>query len=382
MVRQVRFALALASAVAVVGVSEARAQFGYGYYPYGYGSYGWGGWGGQTVQGNIARGLGAYNVGAGIYNEDTAVANSINTDTVMRWNEYLFQSQDLANQREHLRMAQREKRDAASGDYIHQRLLKNPSPEDIGSGNALNALLHQVTDPSIHSSVLRMGTDKIPGKVVRAIPFVHASEAVSISLDQLTAEAGWPFALRGEGFAAERKAYSDAIDKALKEDEQGDLSPDTLKHVRDTLATLRTKLKANPPADKIQLAEADSYLRTLLGMSRMLEKPDVEKIVAELDQTKDTTLGHLLGFMQSFNLQFGKAVTPEQRAAYENLYPLVAGFRDRVVKPDDDGKDKDAKATARSADKPLPPPTDFLREMKLHELEGTPPPPKPSDDKK
>src|SRR4051794_14494121 len=62
---------------------ESRAQV--------YGGYGWSGWGGgATPQGNIARGIGAYDIGAGVYNEDTAIANSINANTVERWNEYMF----------------------------------------------------------------------------------------------------------------------------------------------------------------------------------------------------------------------------------------------------------------------------------------------------
>src|SRR5271154_7128701 len=72
---------------------DARAQYGY---PAGYGGYGWGGWG-STPQSALARGLGAFSMGRGAYNEDTAVARSINTDTVMRWNQYAYQSQQTAN---------------------------------------------------------------------------------------------------------------------------------------------------------------------------------------------------------------------------------------------------------------------------------------------
>lgn len=75
--------------------SQARAQWGYGYYPYGYGGYGWGGWGG-TAQGDIARGLGYFTMGAGIYNVDTAIARSINVDTMIRWNQYVYLSQKEA----------------------------------------------------------------------------------------------------------------------------------------------------------------------------------------------------------------------------------------------------------------------------------------------
>jgi len=367
-VRQLGWTLGFLAAFAATG--EAHAQFGYGYYPGGYGGYGWGGWT-NTVQGNVARGLGAYNVGAGVYNEDTAIANSVNTDTAMRWNEYWYESQVQANRRERLKLAQREKRDAAYADSVHERLLKTPSPDDVASGNALDAILVQLADPRIHSSSLRQATDKIPGRVIRAIPFVNASEAVTICLDQLTAENGWPSVLRDAKFADERKSYSDAIDKAMQEDHEGDLTPETIASVRDALAKLRAKLEANPPADLAGRHEAENYIRTLIGMTRMLSRPDVEKIVAELDQTKETTLGHLLGFMQSFNLRFGRAATAEQRAAYETLYPTLAAHRDKMMKLIEGDKSGDPSRTTATG-----PPIDFLKGMKMHELEGKPDPKK------
>src|SRR5208337_2165664 len=87
MTRQSIRACASVFALALIQGACAQAQWGY---PGGYGGYGWGGWGGQTAQGDIARGLGAYAMGAGYYNQQTAVANSINTDTVMRWNQYVY----------------------------------------------------------------------------------------------------------------------------------------------------------------------------------------------------------------------------------------------------------------------------------------------------
>ena len=357
-----------ALAVAGAGVHEARAQWGYGSYPGVFRGYGWGGWGGGgTVQGSIARGLGVYAAGAGIYNKDTAVANAINTDTALRWNEYWYEAQTVANHNERLRMDRRMKRDAGTSELAYKRLHEDPTPDDIASGSALNAAVDQISDPRIHSSALRLAQDKIPGRVIREIPFVNASEAVTINLDRLTNEDGWPAALRDPMFDAERKAYSEAIDKALKEDEDGEISGETLARVRDALSRLRAKFEANRPTDPGRYGESETYLKSLIGMTRLLERPDVDKIIAELETTKETTLGSLLGFMHTFHLRFGRATTPAQRAAYEQLYPLIDAHRDRIVKEtstDDKGK------KASRADQPPPPPTDFYSGMKLEHLEG------------
>jgi hypothetical protein len=364
----------LASALfGLLVVCQAHAQFGVGYYPSGYGGYGWGGWGGgipvgggATAPGDIARGLGYYNIGAGIYNQQTAVANAINTDTVMRWNQYLYLSQQEANRYERALLARRQARTAEARAAIEKRIRENPSADDIANGNALNSILDEVTDPKIHGSALRLATAKLPAKLVRAIPFANASEAVTISLDKLTAEGGWPAALRDPKFDEERKGYSEAVDKALEEDREGEISGPTLALIREHLDRLRAKLEAKPPADKAQLAEAQAYLKTLYGLTKMLARPDVEKIIAELESIVETSLGSLLGFMHTFNLRFGKATTAAERNANEQLYPLLASFRERVNK--EVGSDKTDEAKAKASDKASP--TDFFRGMQLDHLSG------------
>ena len=364
-----RWNLAVALAVLLAGADQARAQFGSGYYPRGYGGYGWGGWGGGgTVQGSIASGLGAFAAGAGQYNVETAQAEAIDTDTVMRWNQYMYLSQLEANRHFLARNQEQLKRDAGAGAAVEKQIKENPTEGDISSGNALNAILDQISDPRVHTSALRLAKDKIPGKVVRDIPFVNASEAVTISLDQLTAESGWPIALRGKAFEDERQAYSTAIDKALEEDKNGEISAATLKDVRSHLSRLKAKLEANPPQDKAEFGESEGYLKTLYGMTRMLEKPDVEKVVAELESIKETTLGSLLGFMHTFHLRFGKATTPAQKAAYDSMFPLMTTYRDRIRQ--DAGLDAKADDKGDTPPSRPAPPTNFFSGMKLDHLEG------------
>ena len=368
MLRGFRCALGMVVVLALAA-GEARAQ-----YYRGYGGYGWGGWGGggSTVQGNLARGLGAYNVGAGVYNEDTAVANSINENTVERWNEYMFLSQQEANRREYMRRGRIMKRDAKAGDAIYKRVRDNPDEHDIRNGDALNAILDQLTDPKVHSTALRLIKTPISGKAIREIPFENASEAVTISLHQLSGEEGWPVALQGETFAPERKAYQDAIGKAVKEDEEGKLSPQSLQAVNAAASQLRGKLEANKPADRKLYLEGVNYIKALIGMARMLEKPQVDKILAELDMVKETSLGSLLGFMHTYNLRFAPATTDAQGTVYENLYPLMAEARDKTLTEAGAGGNANANGNA-------PPPvarnngrspTDFFQGMHLDHLES------------
>ena len=111
----------------------AQAQWGYGYYPYGYGGYGWGGWGG-TLQGDIARGLGYFNMGAGIYNHQTAIARSINTDTAIRWNQYVYLSQKQATHDYMVRRDAALAKDRSAYEAIVERIQEHPTAADVADG--------------------------------------------------------------------------------------------------------------------------------------------------------------------------------------------------------------------------------------------------------
>jgi len=351
--------------LAIVPV-RAQAQFGYGYYPGGYAGYGWGGWGGaSTVQGSMARGLGYFYNGEGIFNRDTAIAQAVDANTVMRWNQYLYEAQLERNRREQLRLARRRDRTTATGEAIAKRLREDPTAEDIASGNALNVVLDDLSDPRIHSSALRLATTPIKGSTVRSIPFVDASEAVTISMNQLVAkDESWPPALRDDAFKTERDAYRRAINRAMEEDEEGDISPKTIRDVRTAVAALRVKAERTLRKPSREYIQAQGYIRALAGTSRMLENPNVEPILKELEKIENTTVGNLLGFMHSFNLRFGPATTPAQRAIYEELYPVLVNHRDRVVKEAGIDTTQAAKNNQEGS------PTDFFRGLDQDESQG------------
>ena len=90
MIRLSRLVVACACSIWALQGSSAQAQWGF---PGGFGGFCWGGWGVGTAEGDIARGMGLFLEGAGFYEKQTAEARSIDTDTVMRWNEYVHEAQ-------------------------------------------------------------------------------------------------------------------------------------------------------------------------------------------------------------------------------------------------------------------------------------------------
>jgi len=337
--RMIRLApLATASAIALlISSATASAQVGY-VYPNGYGAYGWNGWGGSgvgTPQGNIARGLGYYAAGEGELVRDTAVADRIEADTVMRWNEYLYESQLEQNRRAYMRETREAERTREAYDMRQRKLLTDPDPNDIERGSALNALFDQISDPKARRAASNAGgSTPVPAALIKDIPFQNSAQAVVLSLNDLTSTDAWPAALMQDDYAEDREAYTRAINQALDEDSRdGKISPQSVQAVRDAVGRIRARFQKNPPQDKAALTDARNYIQTLVGMSRMLDRPMIEKALAELDKVKDTNLTNLVAFMHAYNLRFGPATTPRQREAYSQLYPIMAGFRDRTIGP-------------------------------------------------
>jgi len=338
--RGIRLALAGFVLVTLTG-QQARSQY---YYPYGYGygGYGFGGWGG-TVQGSILQGMGAYAQGAGVYNYDSAVAASINTDTVIPFNQYLYNSELEARR---IYNAHHAARLSLSKDQYKARMKQireSPGQGDIDSGDALNMVLNQFTDPKVinNSSTLRLANAEIPARAIREIPFIDETDAVTISLADLTDQKNWPLPLRAEAFNEEREAYQKAVADALAEDKAGGtLKPETVRRVRNAVANLYSKVEETiPKTQQPEHLQAINYLKGLAGLAKMLERPNVETVLSELEKVDKTTVGHLLAFMHTYNLRFGPATTPRQKAVYRDLYPIIAAQRDKVIgKPGDEAE--------------------------------------------
>jgi hypothetical protein len=321
MFRSIRFTLA-AIVIWLSPVATVHAQ--------GWGWDGWGGWG-STPQGSIAQGMGHYYAGAGIFNERTAIADSINANTLMQWNDYIAQANTEAARRYVARRRENSANVRAQNDAIVARIRDNPTTRDIEMGDALNAAVNQLTEPRISSAALRMATAPVEANVIQEIAFRNAGAAVVIVLSQIRAVTKWPAALEAPRFAAEQLAFEEIVVKAIKEDEEGEVSAATLKSAHALVDGLRAKLAAEPLQGVKEREDATKFLKTLAGLIRLLERADTTEAFNQLRTVQTTTLGNLIAFMEIYNLRFGAATTPRQRAIYRDLYAKLDVVRDRVL---------------------------------------------------
>ena len=163
-------------------------------------------------------------MGAGYYNQQTAVANSINTDTVMRWNQYVYESQMNANRLHHGKLALERYNNIRDVEKVRERLRNNPERADIYRGDALNVALDEINDPRVYAKALEGAKVKIGGETIRNIPFQSASAAITMSIHQI-AQGKPPAALMRPEFEADRetiKTLGQEVRKQIEDDKNPD----------------------------------------------------------------------------------------------------------------------------------------------------------------
>ncbi len=323
-------AITLACVFWAVPAPGARGQWGYP--GGGYGAFGWGGWGGAaTPQGDMARGMGIFAAGAGTYNKQTAIADSIDADTVKRWNEYLFQSQQITNDRFRRRQEQARATNIRVQAEMQRRLRDNPEPRDIARGSALNVALDEINDPRVYARALQAANVPIGGALVRAIPFQYASAGITVGLHQL-ASGTLPAPLRRPRNSRPISRPSGALDERLVQQVDDDKEPDpaTVRKLLDAIEAAEAKAARILPAKGLDAKQADRFLKSLHGLVTMLKPPPLDEFLAGVEKRPELTLGELLRFMSSFNLRFGPAATAPQRDAYNALYPKLVALREQV----------------------------------------------------
>jgi hypothetical protein len=186
--------------------------------------------------------------------------------------------------------------------------------------------------------------------MIRAIPFSKASAGVTLSINQLADFSKWPETIRDPRFKAEVEAVTAAVRKEKAEDEAEALTPETIRNLEDAIEALRLKVVSVYPTTTFEGRQLRPFLRGLAGLARMLEMPDMQTLLLNVDAAPERSIADLIQFMSAFQLRFGRAQTPEQRLAYTQLFPLLDSLRKAVQ-----GK---APATG-----PAPPPEKFMAVM-------------------
>ena len=323
-------AVVIATAL-VGGTAEAQPFYGGGYWGGGYGGYGGGA--GSTVQGSILQGAGMAAMGMGRYNVETAQARSINSNTAMRWNQYMYEASKENNRIYNERLRGQAAREKNSFNAIKERLRDNPNSVDIANGNALNIAMEDLNDPKVFPKTLYYaGKMKIGGASIRDIPFQYAQAGISTSVHALTT-GGAPAVLKNrpefDEDRAKLRALADQIRKEGEED--GAPKPETIKLAKAQIMATRAKVDQVFPRNTQDRRDAEGYLKAIYGLASMFETPAIGVLLAGVENRPEATVGDLIGFMSAYNLRFGASTTPAQQEVYRSLFPMISQLRTQVA---------------------------------------------------
>lgn len=295
----------------------------------------------QTVQANVLRAKGRYLEGAGWYNLNTARADRINVES---WKAVNREAQRLYRDY----MADRAKRISRSKgltdkhqDALFKKMAEdqrrwrdNPTPDDIASGDALNAIAGDLADPDIAPSVWHSAIVPLPPSVtLTAIAFKIVDPKKSklqqstVALDRMRIpDKTWPLPFRRPTMKKACDRYEAAVekvvDKCLK---QTPLQADDFENLKKTVALLRTDAEKEVPFANDQRTQALNYIRRLDDAIRIFgEEEYAEQLIRDVSEHKAATIAELLAFMRDYRLLFaGGDSSPDSASLYTDLYGLL-----------------------------------------------------------
>jgi hypothetical protein len=295
--------------------------------------------GGSTPEGDYLRGVGIAGWGMGLYNLNTAQANSINLDTAIRGNEYV-----AAVVKEQTReYVARKLGEATKVKELYKqeqaRLLEKPESHDVEDGRALNIVLKQLWDSNVGESTFRSSALQVPLPVdmVRHIPFKLDEKGEKFSMERLSlkGKGKWSVAFQDNRFQYVKNAYERALDKALEQAIDGKMQIAAIEELErkgdDLLARLNEVV--GPSSDRLYI-EAKERVKELQSTVRLLKTEKIERAIGEIDKYSGTTINDLKLFMLQHNLRFAAAKTPEEKLLLPDLYARLVQQRDKVKIPD------------------------------------------------
>jgi hypothetical protein len=290
---------------------------------------------GSTPQGDYLRGVGIAAMGMGIYNQQTAIANSINLDTEIRFNEYVAAVAKEMRRAYAERRAYLSAKNKEANEKIAERITSHPEARDVMTGDALTAIMGQLLGPEISESSFRSAEVLLPVDMIRRIPFRLGDRGENFSMNRFTikGKGKWPVAFQDKRFERELKEFETAVDLALEEAVEGKAQMSRIARIQRAVEALARKLEQeiDPDTDQRALSEAGLRLKDLRKTARQFETQGVQQALGEIDKYSGTTVNDLRLFMRKYNLTFGSAETPDERRLYPELYEALQIQREKFA---------------------------------------------------
>jgi hypothetical protein len=300
---------------------------------------------GSTVEGDILRSQGQFLKGMAWYELNAARARELDVKTAReldRWNREVYEAyeRELSASSARRRSVRNERQADAKRRLPEreQRLRTKPTVDDVQNGDALNALLLDLCDPTISESAWRYARVALPDSL--AIPrliFQFAarrgdrnSQSLTkslIALGRLDTEDRWPAYLAIDELSSERREYDNAYRKIKAQSLEGNLTLRAILELDKAVAGLDVKAKtAVPTARNFRSAAVQTVdgMKKAAGMFDASTNEFAQEMIADTHNHRAQTVGELLAFMRKYRLLFAPAdKRPEDAEQYIRLYRLL-----------------------------------------------------------
>jgi hypothetical protein len=283
---------------------------------------------GSTAPGDYLRGVGVAAYGLGLFNELSAEANRINTETSIMANEYMWnvaKYENLENAR-----TRRERLKAAAERYrqIQERIRDNPEALDVMDGAALNAKLLELHKPVVSESTSRFQGVPLNSDWIQVTPFKLGGSNLVFSMSRLSVKKRWAVAFQDPRFDRLRERYQKAVDNAMDLAIEHKMEDAAIDAIIAAVEDLQGEIDRNPNLSdakrQLEYAQAKTQLKTLSATIKIFQDGPLQDVFADLAKYSGTTVDELRLCMQKHALTFGKAETPEERDKFPRLYTALS----------------------------------------------------------
>ena len=300
---------------------------------------------GSTPQGDMARGEGVFLQGLGWYELNDAKAMALNFETWRKMEQWNRELQADFRRSYNVEVAQKNYRTKKLYEEAQRKheeremqLRTKPNAEDIRKGDALNALLTDLSDPTIQPSSWRGAQVPLPEDIsirslaMRFAPKQDARGSAELSrgliaLGRLDLDKGWPEFIPEGVLAAERRSYQATFSKIREQCLAGRLDSKTVLELDAAVKKLQEKAAADVPKDRNFRNSAVAFFRELEEATRMFDPTTysyAKEMIADTNRHEAHTVGELLAFMRKYRLLFAKAdAAPGGEEMYRHLYQLL-----------------------------------------------------------
>lgn len=290
---------------------------------------------GSTPEGDYLRAMGIAASGLGAYNQQTAIADQINANTMIMLNEYMWSAAKNENLENAARRNAARARNAENYKKRQDRIRDNPDAIDVQNGNALNAKLWELLDPKISDSESRYAKVPLDPQIVRRIPFQIAEKGQTFSMRRLLLKGKWPVAFQDPKCANLRRAYERAVDKALELAFDGKMKDSAIHEIDKSIDEIESYLTSSPHlADKqhqMETSEARQHVTRLRRIVKAFQIETIQTVLKEIDSYDGTTVEDFRLFVRKYKLTFAPAESPEEKAIYPQLYTALLEHRNKLI---------------------------------------------------